>query len=254
VLLQLLDDGRLTDSKGRVVDFSNAIVIMTSNLGAQYLLREAEEVAADRAAKRARVDRRVGGGGVGGGGGGMTTSDGGTTSEADLDLTMEFGGSTSGTTLKPETVAKVMATVKGHFAPEFLNRINDVVLFHPLGGVHLRAIVRGQVAEMAKRLEDRDVTVHITDAALDVILHESYNPSFGARPMRRYVDKHLATGLSRLLLTGGLPDHSTVTIDAAAGGKAALADLDHFTFTVAGKAVAGGAGGAAAAEGKRATA
>jgi ATP-dependent Clp protease ATP-binding subunit ClpA len=110
ILLQMLDDGRLTDSKGRVVDFSNTIVIMTSNLGSQYILREAEDFAAERAAKRARTDR-----------GGTSLSE---SSDVDVSLAMEF--QTSQPSLKPETVAKVMAAVKATFLPEVLNRIDEV--------------------------------------------------------------------------------------------------------------------------------
>jgi ATP-dependent Clp protease ATP-binding subunit ClpB len=213
VLLQVLDDGRLTDSQGRVVDFSNTIVIMTSNIGAQYILQESEDRAVARASKRARLSE--------GQSKGMTTTATDTScSDVDLDVTAEF--KTSDTSLSPETVAKVMTALKGQFLPEWLNRIDEIILFKPLSGSNLRDIVHHQVREMAKRLEDKDISVNITDSALEQILRESYNASFGARPMRRYIEKHLATALSRLLIAGTLTDHSVVDISAGSTGNYSL--------------------------------
>lgn len=220
VLLQCLDDGRLTDSKGRVVDFSNTIIIMTSNLGAQHILKDAEDYSAERAAKRARHTAATGSAGT------LTASE---SSDFDIDAGADLQPAFA---LKPATVAKVMTAVKGHFLPELLNRIDSVVLFSPLSQADLREIVRAQVTDLAKRVEDRDITIKISEAALDAVVRDSYNPSFGARPMRRYVEKHLATGLSRMLISGALPDHSVVEIKPAAAAAAA-----------------GGASGAAAARG-----
>lgn len=244
-LLGMLDDGRLTDTKGRVVDFANVLVIATSNLGAQYLLRDAEERVAERAAKRARTEGKAGGYG--------TTATEGTSSDVDMDAATEFGAAASAS-LRPETVAKVMTAVKAHFAPEFLNRIDEIVLFKPLSTTNLRDIVRHQVRDMVRRLDDRDIDVVVSDAALDQILRDAYNPSFGARPMRRYIEKHLATGISRLLLSGALADHSLVTVTpgtvtaaasaaAGSGGGSSLAGMGgglgvpegSFTFAVARK-------------------
>ncbi|RYY35563.1 AAA family ATPase, partial [archaeon] len=210
ILLQVLDDGRLTDSQGHVIDFSNTIIIMTSNLGAQYILREAE----DRASKRLRKD------------GGEEVS----STDFDADAADEYN--TSSSSLRPDTVAKVMTTVKAHFLPEWLNRIDEIVLFKPLSTSNLRDIVRHQVSDIMSRLAERDISIVVRDAALDHILRESYNPAFGARPLRRYIEKHLSTSLSRMLIAGTLEDHSKVSVDvkpAAAGAGGAVAD---FSFTV----------------------
>lgn len=233
VLLQCLDDGRLTDSKGRVVDFSNTIIIMTSNLGAQHILKDAEDYSAERAAKRARHTAATGSAGT------LTASE---SSDFDIDAGADLQPAFA---LKPATVAKVMTAVKGHFLPELLNRIDSVVLFSPLSQADLREIVRAQVADLAKRVEDRDITIKISEAALDAVVRDSYNPSFGARPMRRYVEKHLATGLSRMLISGALPDHSVVEIKPAAA--AAAAGGASGAVAARGGAAAGGAGAGAGA-------
>lgn len=227
VLLQCLDDGRLTDSKGRVVDFSNTIIIMTSNLGSQHILKDAEDYSAERAAKRARHAASAG-----------SLSAGGVTASESSDFDMDAAGDLQPAfALKPSTVAKVMTAVKAHFLPELLNRIDSVVLFSPLSQADLREIVRAQVADLSKRVEDRDISLKITDAALDAVVRESYNPSFGARPMRRFIEKHLATGLSRMLISGALADHSVVEIKPAAAPAARSG------------AAAGGAGAGAGAAG-----
>lgn len=206
VLLQVLDDGRLTDSHGRVVDFSNTIIIMTSNLGAQYLLKEAEERTARGPAadgvKRARMA----------GADGSATA---TTSSGEDAMSMVGDTSVAVSAVRPETEAKVMLQVKSHFAPEFINRLDSIVIFSPLTGANLRGIVRHQIADMAKRLEERDIDVNVSDPALDLILRESYNPAYGARPMRRYIDKHVATELSRMLIAGSLAEHAVVEVGAA---------------------------------------
>ena len=103
---------------------------------------------------------------------------------------------------------------------EFLNRISDVIIFRPLSQVSLREIVRHQVKDLASRLEDRSIDVITTPAALDMILKESWNPAYGARPMRRYIEKHIATDLSRLVIAGKLPDHSLLEISANTTGFA----------------------------------
>jgi len=161
VLLQVLDDGRLTDGQGRTVDFSNVVIIMTSNLGAEYLLEA--------------INR-----------GGNITQD-------DKD--------------------KVMNVVKKSFRPEFLNRLDDIVIFHPLTKQNLHKIVRLQVAQMGKRLEGKNVTIDIRDSALDYILEKAYDPIYGARPLRRFLEKQVVTQLSRLIIGGGLPEHSIVHIE-----------------------------------------
>jgi ATP-dependent Clp protease ATP-binding subunit ClpB len=161
VLLQVLDDGRLTDGQGRTIDFSNVVIIMTSNLGADILL--------------SAINR-----------GGVTAED----------------------------KNKVMEVVKKNFRPEFLNRLDDIVVFHPLGKQELFQIVRLQVQAMATRLQDRDISIDIRDSALDLVLRKAYDPIYGARPLRRFLEKQVVTQISRLILAGDLPDHSIVHIEA----------------------------------------
>jgi ATP-dependent Clp protease ATP-binding subunit ClpB len=165
VLLQVLDDGHLTDGQGRTVDFSNVVIIMTSNIGAEYLLK----------------------------------------------------GMTPDGQLLPEAKEKVMTAVKRHFRPEFLNRLDDMVIFSPLTRQNLKEIVRMQVEGIAKRLEAREIYVKLDESAYDYVLEVAYDPIYGARPLRRYLEKNLVTNLSKLLLSGKLQDNTTVFISAKQG-------------------------------------
>lgn len=158
VLLQVLDDGRLTDGQGRLVDFQNAVVIMTSNLGADALL------------------------------------DGRLTSDARK---------------------AVMSAVHQFFPPEMVNRMDDIIIFNPLGQEDLGAIIVHQLELVNQRLADRDVVVTATDGACRAILAEAYDPKMGARPIKRYIEREVVTELSRLILSSQLPAHSTVTIEEA---------------------------------------
>eukprot|EP00026_Physarum_polycephalum_P002157 Phypoly_transcript_02162.p1 GENE.Phypoly_transcript_02162~~Phypoly_transcript_02162.p1 ORF type:complete len:900 (+),score=200.10 Phypoly_transcript_02162:111-2810(+) len=167
VLLQVLDDGRLTDGQGRTVDFSNTVIIMTSNLGSQVLLEGME-------------------------------------------------GNTSGT-IPPALKDKVMDKVKKHFRPEFLNRLDDIVVFSPLGQNDLREIVRLQTNLISARLKDRGIQIVLENSALDTALQQAYDPLYGARPLKRYLEKQLVTQLSRMLIAGTLTDNSIVRISAKNG-------------------------------------
>jgi ATP-dependent Clp protease ATP-binding subunit ClpB len=161
IMLQVLDDGRLTDSLGKTVDFTNTIIILTSNIGADLLL----------------------------------------------------SGSTNG--VIPESVREnVMNRVKTHFRPEFLNRLDDIVMFNPLGISQLRHIVEANVKLISKRLEDRDIVVTVDDKAVNYILEQSYDPAYGARPLRRYLEKHVVTRISRGLFSLEITNHSRVTISS----------------------------------------
>jgi len=160
VLLQVLDDGRLTDGQGRTVDFTNVVIIMTSNLGSDFLLQD-----------------------------------------------MKHSGRVT-----EETRNKVLEVVRKNFRPEFLNRLDDIVMFHPLGATELHKIVRLQVGLLVKRLEERDITIEITDTAIDLILRKAYDPLYGARPLKRYLEKNVVTQLSKLIISGDLPDHSIVHV------------------------------------------
>ncbi|KAL5990099.1 Chaperone protein ClpB1 [Asimina triloba] len=165
-LLQVLDDGRLTDGQGRTVDFTNTVIIMTSNLGAEYLLS-----------------------GLGGK----------TTMEAAREL--------------------VMQEVRRHFRPELLNRLDEIVIFDPLSHEQLRKVARMQMKDVAGRLAERGVALAVSDAALDVVLAESYDPVYGARPIRRWLEKKVVTELSKMLIRDEIDENSTVYIDAAPGRK-----------------------------------
>ncbi|MBA2481886.1 MAG: ATP-dependent chaperone ClpB [Planctomycetes bacterium] len=165
-LLQVLDEGHLTDGQGRTVNFKNTVVIMTSNLGSEHLLH----------------------------------------------------GVTASGELVEGTREKVMATVRAHFRPEFLNRLSDLVIFHPLTRMHLRRIVVLQLDRIGARLADRHITLVLTDAALERILEEAYEPQFGARPLKRYLERQITDALARRLLEGQVPDHSRVVLEPAAEG------------------------------------
>ncbi|KPF93296.1 Clp protease ClpB [Novosphingobium sp. AAP83] len=163
VLLQVLDDGRLTDGQGRVVDFTNTLIILTSNLGSQYLanLEEGQDVAS----------------------------------------------------VEPQ----VMEIVRGHFRPEFLNRLDEIILFHRLGHEHMAPIVEIQVGRVQKLLKDRKIALALTDAAKRWLGRVGYDPVYGARPLKRAVQRHMQDPLAERLLAGEIPDGSTVTIDEGDG-------------------------------------
>ena len=163
VLLQVLDDGRLTDGQGRTVDFSNTLIILTSNLGSQYLanLEEGQDVE----------------------------------------------------TVEPQ----VMEIVRAHFRPEFLNRLDEVILFHRLGQGHMGPIVDIQVARVGKLLADRKVTLDLTDAARAWLGRVGYDPVYGARPLKRAVQRYLQDPLAELILRGEVKDGATVHVDEGDG-------------------------------------
>ncbi|WP_294304970.1 ATP-dependent chaperone ClpB [uncultured Sphingomonas sp.] len=167
VLLQVLDDGRLTDGQGRTVDFSNTLIILTSNLGSQYL------------------------------------------------AAVEDGQSVE--SVEPQ----VMEIVRGHFRPEFLNRLDEIILFHRLGQSHMGPIVDIQVGRVAKLLSDRKIALHLTDAAREWLGRVGYDPVYGARPLRRAVQRHLQDPLAEEILRGNVKDGATVTVDEG-DGKLAL--------------------------------
>ncbi|EFL49403.1 ATP-dependent chaperone ClpB [Solidesulfovibrio fructosivorans JJ]] len=164
-LLQILDDGRLTDSHGRTVDFKNTIIIMTSNLGAQYML------------------------------------DG-------IDPSGEF---------RPGVAEQVMNTLRGQFRPEFLNRVDEIVLFKPLLREQIAAIVELMLGGLRARLADRKISLELTDVAKAYIAETAYDPVFGARPLRRYLQAHVETPLAKALIGGQVSDGQSVTVDVRDG-------------------------------------
>ena len=150
VLLQLLDDGRLTDGKGRTVDFKNAVVIMTSNLGTGEL--------------------------------------------------------------------HVMDAVRAHFRPEFINRIDEIITFHALDRTHIKRIIDLQLSALMKRLEERNIHITLTDAAKEQLVREGYDPAYGARPLKRTIQRRVLDALAMRILEGEFVDGDTVTVDALTDG------------------------------------
>jgi len=183
ILLGVLDDARLTDSLGRTVNFANTVIIMTSNLGSEYLLQVRPEDDIDMSGTASKKH---------------AAGDG---SKPTKGLTMA------------QAEELVMEAVRKHFRPELLNRLDDIICFHQLAASDLRNIVRVQLQSLVQRLRERDVDLEVTDAALDVVLQHSYNPTYGARPVKRYIEKHLATGMSKMIIAGELPDRSKLVID-----------------------------------------
>ncbi|MGN6714966.1 ATP-dependent chaperone ClpB [Anaerocolumna jejuensis] len=161
VLLQVLDDGRITDSQGRTVDFKNTILIMTSNIGSTYLLDGIDEA--------------------------------GSIMEGCKDL--------------------VMNDLRNHFRPEFLNRLDEIILFKPLTPKDIRGIIDLLIMELNKRLSDREISIELTEAAKDFVVKEAYDPVYGARPLKRYLQKNVETLSARLILSDEVDTEDTILID-----------------------------------------
>jgi ATP-dependent Clp protease ATP-binding subunit ClpB len=178
ILLQILDDGRVTDSLGKTVDFKNTVIIMTSNIGARLLLDKISE---------------------------------------DGEIT-------------EETREAVLSELRGHFRPEFLNRVDDVVLFKPLHLKEIRSIVSLQIGFLQKRLDDRNIELSFSEAAINYIAENGYDPSLGARPLKRFIQRKVETQLGRAMIAGQITDGSHVNID--------VKDAE-LVFAVEGTAVAG---------------
>ena len=168
ILLQVLDDGRITDSQGRTVDFKNTIIIMTSNLGSQFILEEAAE-------------------GV----------------------------------LSEETKDKLTMLLRQHFRPEFLNRIDETVFYTPLSKQQIGGIVELMLDALRARLQDKQLALEITEAAKDAIIEGGYDPVFGARPLKRYIQHHVETLIARRIIRDDPAPGSTIRIDAGADGLTA---------------------------------
>ena len=161
VLLQVLDDGRITDSQGRTVDFKNTILIMTSNIGSQYL----------------------------------------------LDGINEDG------TIKPEAQDMVMNDLRAHFRPEFLNRLDETILFKPLNKDNIYHIIDLLVKDVNRRLADKEISLSLTEAAKNYVVEGGYDPTYGARPLKRYLQKHVETLAAKLMLEGEIRAGETIVID-----------------------------------------
>ena len=172
VLLQVLDDGRITDSQGRTVDFKNTIIIMTSNIGSQYLLDGID-------------------------------ADGNISSDAEN---------------------AVMGDLRNHFRPEFLNRLDEIIMFKPLTKSNISSIIDLLIKDVNKRLADKELTVKLTDAARDFIVDNGFDPMFGARPLKRYVQKTVETLVAKLILAGNIDAQSVILIDVEDGKLTARAE------------------------------
>ncbi len=160
IFLQLLDDGRLTDGQGRTVDFRNTVIIMTSNIGSQYILDAADEAVMEN---------------------------------------------------------RVLETLRQQFRPEFLNRVDEIVIFHRLGREQLREIARIQLGHLRALLAERDISIELTNAALDVLIEEGYDPAYGARPLKRVIQRRVVDPLALQLIQGEIVDGDHVVVDAADG-------------------------------------
>ena len=170
VLLQVLDDGRITDSQGRTVDFKNTILIMTSNIGAQYLLDGIEE-----------------------------------------------NGE-----IKQESQDMVMSELRGHFRPEFLNRLDEIIMFKPLTKGNIGGIINLIIDDLNRRLADKELTIELTDEAKHFIIENGYDPVYGARPLKRYIQKYVETLAAKLILAGDLDSGDAIVIDVENGQLTAV--------------------------------
>ena len=173
VLLQVLDDGHITDSQGRTVDFKNTILIMTSNIGSQYLLVGIDE-----------------------------------------------NGN-----IKTDAETMVMNDLRSHFRPEFLNRLDEIIMFKPLTKDNIGGIIELMLADVNKRLEDKELSIHLTDAAKSYVIEHGYEPAYGARPLKRYLTKHVDTLAARMILSGEVYPQDTIVIDEQGGEL--IASVEH---------------------------
>jgi ATP-dependent Clp protease ATP-binding subunit ClpB len=169
ILLQIMDDGRLTDGQGRVVDFKNTIIIMTSNIGSAYLQAE-----------------------------NMRTAD-------------DFARATE----------LVMTALHGHFKPEFLNRVDDIIVFTPLGREQLVKIIDLRLEDLRRLLAERKISIELTDAAKELVFTEGFDPNFGARPLKRAIQKFIQDPLAMKILDGEVLHGDHIVVDAE-GGKIAF--------------------------------
>ena len=173
VLLQVLDDGRITDSMGKTVDFKNTIIILTSNIGSQYLLEGIDE-----------------------------------------------NGN-----IKTDAETMVMNDLRSHFRPEFLNRLDEIIMFKPLTKDNIGGIIELMLADVNKRLEDKELSIHLTDAAKSYVIEHGYEPAYGARPLKRYLTKHVDTLAARMILSGEVYPQDTIVIDEQGGEL--IASVEH---------------------------
>jgi ATP-dependent Clp protease ATP-binding subunit ClpB len=169
VLLQVLDDGRLTDGKGRTVDFRQSVIIMTSNIGSHYIAEQAQQA-------------------------------------HQRDLKLDEG-----------TRRQIMEALREHFRPEFLNRVDDIIIFHPLGREHIEQIIDIQLRRLMQRLEERKIMVELTPTAKAQLIEEGYDPVYGARPLKRVIQRRILDPLAMRVLQGDFREGDVIRVDAAGG-------------------------------------
>ena len=165
VLLQVLDDGRITDSQGRTVDFKNTILIMTSNIGSQYLLGGIDE--------EGRISK--------------------------------------------EAEDMVMADLRAHFRPEFLNRLDETILFKPLTKDNIGEIVKLMIKDVNRRLEEKEISIELTDEAMKFVTENGYDPTYGARPLKRFLQKYVETAAARIIVEGNISPGDVILCDVVDG-------------------------------------
>jgi len=163
----VLDEGKLTDGKGNKVDFTNTVIILTSNIGSKKILDSFEKLDSSKT---------------------ITES------------------------MKKSIEDNVMKDVRSHFKPEFLNRLDDIIIFEPLTENYLKNIVKIQLKNIINRIESKHINIKLDDKAVELILKDAYNPIYGARPLKRYLEKNIITEMSKLIIKGQLSDYSTVNI------------------------------------------
>jgi ATP-dependent Clp protease ATP-binding subunit ClpB len=169
VLLQVLDDGRLTDGKGRTIDFRQTVIIMTSNIGSQYIAEQAQ-------------------------------------------LAQKQSGK-----LDEDTRRQIMEALREHFRPEFINRVDDIIIFHPLGREHIEQIIDIQLRRLMQRLQERKIAVDLTPAAKAQLIEEGYDPVYGARPLKRVIQRRILDPLAMRVLEGDFGEGDVIRVDAAGG-------------------------------------
>ena len=205
ILLQVLDDGRITDSQGRTVDFKNTIIIMTSNLGAQEILADIERQ--EQSGHDNSSGRNGTGYSAGGGNGGRDV------------ITVDENGDVvdEGIEISESCRNAVDRILHAHFRPEFLNRLDEIIMFRPLTKSNIAGIIDLTVADLNARLKDREIAVTMTPAAKDYIADASYDPSYGARPLKRYIQKYVETMSAKLILEDKVRRGDTIAIDERGG-------------------------------------
>ena len=207
VLLQVLDDGRITDSQGRTVDFKNTIIIMTSNLGSAQLLDGIAEATALPDVRGGMADAQRN----------MTDAQGKMADAQDRMADAQGRMADGEIKISAETEEAVMNVVRSHFRPEFLNRLDEIIMFKPLTKDNIGNIITLMMKDLNSRLTDRELSISLTEAASDFIVEQGYDPIYGARPLKRFLQKHVETLSAKLILADEVQMGDTIVIDVVDG-------------------------------------